>query len=90
MKFPTTCEEFLTTLKAKSKVEGRQPEKSKSESLDPFNYEEVLKVLGEKGKKCTSSLSSPPYSPVSFKNTVLRPNWQYKASTAEMAENRYS
>ena len=51
MKFPTTCEEFLTTLKAKSKVEGRQPEKSKSESLDPFNYEEVLKVLGEKGKK---------------------------------------
>ena len=60
MKFPTTCEEFLTTLKAKSKVEGRQPEKSKSESLDPFNYEEVLKVLGEKGKKCTSSLSSPP------------------------------
>ena len=61
MKFPTTCEEFLTTLKAKSKVEGRQPEKSKSESLDPFNYEEVLKVLGEKGKKCTSSLSSPPH-----------------------------
>ena len=59
MKFPTTCEEFLTTLKAKSKVEGRQPEKSKSESLDPFNYEEVLKVLGEKGKKCTSSLSAP-------------------------------
>ena len=51
MKFPTTCEEFLTTLKAKSKVEGRQPEKSKSESLDPFNYEEVLKVLGEKEKK---------------------------------------
>ena len=31
-----------------------------------------------------------PYSPVSIKNTVLRPNWQYKASTAEMAENRYS
>ena len=61
MKFPTTCEEFLTTLKAKSKVEGRQPEKSKSESLDPFNYEEVLKVLGEKGKKCTSSLSSLPH-----------------------------
>ena len=30
------------------------------------------------------------YSPVSIKNTVLRPNWQYKASTAEMAENRYS
>lgn len=49
MKFPTTCEEFLTTLKAKSKVEGRQPEKSKSESLDPFNYEEVLKVLGRFG-----------------------------------------
>ena len=61
MKFPTTCEEFLTTLKAKSKVEGRQPEKSKSESLDPFNYEEVLKVLGEKGKKCTSSLSLLPH-----------------------------
>ena len=32
----------------------------------------------------------PLYSPVSIKNTVLRPNWQYKASTAEMAENRYS
>ena len=67
MKFPTTCEEFLTTLKAKSKVEGRQPEKSKSESLDPFNYEEVLKVLGEKGKKCTSSLSSPPHGWLSGK-----------------------
>ena len=66
MKFPTTCEEFLTTLKAKSKVEGRQPEKSKSESLDPFNYEEVLKVLGEKGKKCTSSLI-----PHGFRNLVF-------------------
>ena len=30
------------------------------------------------------------YSDNSIKNTVLRPNWQYKASTAEMAENRYS
>ena len=58
MKFPTTCEEFLTTLKAKSKVEGRQPEKSKSESLDPFNYEEVLKVLGEKGKKVHLELTT--------------------------------
>ena len=29
-------------------------------------------------------------SPVSVKHTVLRPNWQYKASTAEMVENRYS
>jgi len=46
MKFPTTCEEFLTTLKAKSKVEGRQ---QKSESCDSFNYEEVLKVLGRFG-----------------------------------------
>ena len=50
MKFPTSCEEFLTTLKAKSKVEGRQ-EKSKSESCESFNYEEVLKVLGEKRGK---------------------------------------
>ena len=50
MKFPTTCEEFLTTLKAKSKVEGRQ-QKSKSESCDSFNYEEALKVLGEKSRK---------------------------------------
>ena len=30
------------------------------------------------------------YSDDSIKNTVLRPNWQYKASTAEMAEYRYS
>ena len=51
MKFPTTCEEFLTTLKAKTKVEGRCEQKSKSESCDSFNYEEVLKVLGENGGK---------------------------------------
>ena len=30
------------------------------------------------------------YSDDSIKNTVLRPNRQYKASTAEMAEYRYS
>ena len=30
------------------------------------------------------------YSDNSIKSTILRPNWQYKASTAEMAENRYS
>ena len=59
MKFPTTCEEFLTTLKAKSKVEGRCEQKSKSESCDSFNYEEVLKVLGEKEKKV--HIFSPKY-----------------------------
>ena len=31
-----------------------------------------------------------PYSDTSIKNTVLRPNRQYKASTAEVAEYRYS
>ena len=56
MKFPTTCEEFLTTLKAKSKVEGRQ-QKSKSESCDSFNYEEALKVLGEKRRKSAREIS---------------------------------
>ena len=30
------------------------------------------------------------YSVTSIKNTVLRPNQQYKASTAEVAEYRYS
>ena len=30
------------------------------------------------------------YSDDSIKNTVLRPNRQYKASTAEMAEYQYS
>ena len=36
------------------------------------------------------SLSVPKYSDTSIKNTVLRPNRQYKASTAEVAEYRYS
>ena len=35
-------------------------------------------------------LANRAYSDTSIKNTVLRPNRQYKASTAEVAEYRYS
>ena len=40
--------------------------------------------------KRLNNSSKVHYSPVSIKNSVFWPNWQYKASTAEMAENRYS
>ena len=36
------------------------------------------------------SMQPVNYSDNSIKNTVLRPNRQYKASTAKMAEIRYS
>ena len=46
-------------------------------------------ILGQGGPSSTQC-SNPSYSDDSIKNTVLRPNRQYKASTAEMAEYRYS
>ena len=54
MKFPKSCEEFLTTFKglkaAKGRVEGQKEGAQKSQSADEwFNYQEVLKSIGDYG-----------------------------------------
>ena len=46
--FPKSFEEFLTSLKAKSKVEGQKTNQNEA-SPDPFNFDEVLKIIGRFG-----------------------------------------
>ena len=48
MKLPVTVTEVLATLKAKSKVKGQESKPSK-ENQEPFDFEEILKVIGHYG-----------------------------------------
>ena len=56
--------------------------------LSPHNLDGQTFTVGARYN--VGEVAGQCYSDDSIKNTVLRPNRQYKASTAEMAEYRYS
>ena len=46
MKLPVQVTEVLATLKAKTKVKGSSESTKKPDQNDPFDYEEIVKVIG--------------------------------------------
>ena len=58
--------------------------------MGSFIYYVCAGLGGWVQKRTVEAVLESVNSDNSIKNTALRPNWQYKASTAEMAENRYS